>query len=59
MSAKPPRTSVKIVAYVTIQFICALEGAFILCRASRTTEALDVAGATMTAAVRAGIAAAK
>ena len=40
---------------LTIQFICALEGAFILCRASRTTEALEVAGATMTSAVRAAV----
>jgi AcrR family transcriptional regulator len=36
---------------LTIQFICALEGAFVLCRAMRTTEALEVAGAAMRAAV--------
>jgi AcrR family transcriptional regulator len=38
--------------------ICVLEGAFILSRASRTTEALEVAGAAATAAVAAALPAA-
>ncbi|MGH2979912.1 MAG: hypothetical protein ACRDLQ_09805 [Solirubrobacterales bacterium] len=29
---------------LTITFLYALEGAFVLCRASKTTEALEVAG---------------
>jgi AcrR family transcriptional regulator len=37
---------------LTIAFVAALEGAFVLCRATRTTEALEVAGAQMAAAVR-------
>jgi AcrR family transcriptional regulator len=37
---------------LTIAFLAALEGAFVLCRATRTTEALEVAGAQMTEAVR-------
>ena len=37
---------------VTIVFLAALEGAFVLCRATRTTEALEVAGEQMTAIVR-------
>jgi len=37
---------------LTIVFLSALEGAFVLCRASKTTEALEAAGAHMTAAVR-------
>jgi AcrR family transcriptional regulator len=37
---------------LTIVFLAALEGAFVLCRASKSTEALEVAGAQMTAAVR-------
>jgi AcrR family transcriptional regulator len=41
---------------LTIAFIAALEGAFVLCRATRTTEALEVAGAQMTAAVQAALA---
>ena len=40
---------------VAILIISALEGAFILCRASRTTKALDVAGAAATAAVRSAL----
>ena len=40
---------------VATLIISALEGAFILCRASRTTEALDVAGAAATAAVRSAL----
>ena len=40
---------------VAILIISALEGAFILCRASRTTEALEVAGAAATAAVRSAL----
>jgi AcrR family transcriptional regulator len=41
---------------LTVAFIAALEGAFVLCRATRTTEALEVAGAQMTAAVEAALA---
>jgi AcrR family transcriptional regulator len=41
---------------LAIAFICALEGAFVLCRAMRTTEPLEVAGAAMTAAVQEAIA---
>jgi AcrR family transcriptional regulator len=41
---------------LTIAFIAALEGAFVLCRATRTTEALEVAGAQMTAAVQEALA---
>jgi AcrR family transcriptional regulator len=41
---------------LTIAFLAALEGAFVLCRATRTTEALEVAGAQMTAAVQAALA---
>jgi AcrR family transcriptional regulator len=37
---------------LAINFISALEGAFVLCRAMRTTEPLEVTGAAMTAAVR-------
>ena len=37
---------------LTIVFLAALEGAFVLCRATRTTEALEVAGEQMTAMVR-------
>jgi AcrR family transcriptional regulator len=42
---------------LAIQMISVLEGAFILCRASRTTQPLEVAGDTATAAVRAALAA--
>jgi AcrR family transcriptional regulator len=41
---------------LTVSMIAGLEGAFVLCRASRTTEALEVAGATATAEVRAALA---
>jgi AcrR family transcriptional regulator len=37
---------------LTVLFIAALEGAFVLCRAKRDTEALEVAGRFVTAAVR-------
>jgi hypothetical protein len=37
---------------LAINFIAALEGAFVLCRAMRTTEPLEIAGAAATAAVR-------
>jgi AcrR family transcriptional regulator len=37
---------------LTIAMLAALEGAFVLCRAMRTTEPLRIAGATMAAAVR-------
>jgi len=36
---------------LAIAFICALEGAFVLCRAMRTTEPLEVAGAHAATAV--------
>ena len=42
---------------LTIVFLSALEGAFVLCRASKSTEALEVAGDYMTAAVREALAA--
>jgi AcrR family transcriptional regulator len=41
---------------LTVSMIAGLEGAFVLCRASRTTEALEVAGATATTEVRAALA---
>ena len=41
---------------LTIVFLSALEGAFVLCRASKSTEALEVAGDYMTAAVREALA---
>ena len=37
---------------LTIVFLAALEGAFVLCRASKTTEALEVAGEQVAAIVR-------
>jgi hypothetical protein len=37
---------------LTIAMIAALEGAFVLARALRSTEPLDVAGKTMAAAVK-------
>lgn len=36
---------------LAIAFICALEGAFVLCRAMRTTEPLEIAGEQMATAV--------
>lgn len=36
---------------LTIVLLAALEGAFVLCRASKTTDALEIAGAQMTALV--------
>jgi AcrR family transcriptional regulator len=42
---------------LTIAMLAALEGAFVLCRAMRTTVPLDVAGATMAGVVRAELAA--
>ena len=41
---------------LAIAFIAALECAFVLCRASRSTEPLEVTGAQMTEAVRAALA---
>jgi AcrR family transcriptional regulator len=38
--------------HLAIASLAALEGAFVLCRAQRTTEPLHAAGATMAAAVR-------
>lgn len=40
---------------LAISLLAALEGAFILSRAARSTEPLELAGATMTAAVRAAL----
>jgi AcrR family transcriptional regulator len=40
---------------LAIMLIAALEGAFILCRASRSTEAMHVAGAMVSDAVRAAL----
>jgi hypothetical protein len=40
---------------LTIVFLAALEGAFVLCRASKTTEALEVAGAHMATVVQAAL----
>lgn len=40
---------------LAILVISTLEGAFVLCRASRTTEALDVGGQAMAAAVQAAL----
>ena len=40
---------------VTITVLCSLEGAFLLCRATKTTAAMEIAGATAVAAVRAGL----
>lgn len=37
---------------LTIALVTSLEGAFVLCRASRNTEALEVAAATVAASVR-------
>jgi AcrR family transcriptional regulator len=37
---------------LALQMLCLLEGAFVFCRAMRTTEALDAAGAAAVAAVR-------
>ena len=37
---------------LAITFITSLEGAFVLCRAARNTEALDVAAGAVAAAVR-------
>jgi AcrR family transcriptional regulator len=40
---------------LSISLIALLEGAFVLCRAARTTEALDTAGKTAAAAVEAAL----
>jgi AcrR family transcriptional regulator len=40
---------------LTIVFLAALEGAFVLCRATKTTEALEATGEHMTAVVRAAL----
>lgn len=37
---------------LAVELFCAIEGAFLLCRASRSTEALQVVGASSAAAVR-------
>lgn len=37
---------------LTIMFLSALEGAFVFCRAMRSTEGLEVSGARITSAVR-------
>jgi AcrR family transcriptional regulator len=43
---------------LALVFISALEGAFVLCRATKSTEALEVAGAHMAAAVEEALASA-
>jgi AcrR family transcriptional regulator len=43
---------------LAIEMLCAMEGAFVFCRATRSTEALEVAGAATAAAVREALAAA-
>ena len=43
---------------LAIEMLCAMEGAFVFCRAMRSTEALEVAGAATAAAVREALAAA-
>jgi AcrR family transcriptional regulator len=43
---------------LTIEMLCAMEGAFVFCRAMRSTEALEVAGAATATAVREALAAA-
>jgi AcrR family transcriptional regulator len=40
---------------LAIEMLCALEGAFVFCRALRTTEALDVAGRAVAERVRAAL----
>lgn len=40
---------------LAVELFCAIEGAFLLCRASRSTEALQVVGAASAAAVRAAL----
>jgi len=40
---------------LAIEIIAVLEGAFILCRASRSTEAMAIAGASAVAAIRAAL----
>jgi AcrR family transcriptional regulator len=40
---------------LALTMLCLLEGAFVLCRAGRTTEALEVAGRRAAAAVRAAL----
>jgi hypothetical protein len=37
---------------LAIEMLAALEGAFILCRATRSTEALDIAGAAAAQSIR-------
>jgi hypothetical protein len=44
---------------LTIAMICALEGAFVLARAQRRTEPLDIAGELMAARVEAALATAE
>jgi AcrR family transcriptional regulator len=40
---------------LAISILCSLEGAFVFCRATRSTEALEVAGASAVAEVRAAV----
>lgn len=40
---------------LALEFLCALEGAFVFCRALRTTEALEIAGARVAASVRSAL----
>jgi AcrR family transcriptional regulator len=41
---------------LALEMLCALEGAFVFCRAQRSTEALEVAGAAVVASIRAALA---
>ncbi|MFL5845815.1 MAG: TetR/AcrR family transcriptional regulator [Solirubrobacteraceae bacterium] len=41
---------------LAVELLCALEGAFVFCRAMRTTEALETAGAAIAESVRRGLA---
>ena len=40
---------------LAVELFCAVEGAFLLCRASRSTEAMEVTGRSSAAAVRAAL----
>ena len=53
VAAGIPRRKARELAF---SFLASLEGAFILCRAMRSTEPLEIAGAEATAAMRAAVA---
>jgi AcrR family transcriptional regulator len=52
VAAGVPRRKARELAF---SFLASLEGAFILCRAMRSTEPLEIAGAQATAAIRAAL----